>query len=781
MKRGRFINGILKRGGSLQGQPIFILSISVIGLSGIVAQVMLLRELLVSLYGNELTIGIILANWIISEGLGAILLGRLIERVKDKINVFIMLQVVFSLILPAAIYFCRTFKTLSGVPYGQGIGLGAIFLSSFLIILPVGFCHGGLFACLCKLGASYTKERELSLGKVYFWETIGSIAGGLAFTYIFARYFNSFQAALLITIANLAICIFFLGKNKPAYKYAVILLIIVVCYLYPSGIVNAIHRFSLKEQWKPHNLVDYRNSVYGNIAVTEEGGQSTFFYNGLPIITTPYPDITFMQEFGNLPLLFHGNPGDILIIGAGAGGLINEAIKHPLNKIDYAELDPLIIRILEKHPSALTNRELSDKRVRIIPQDGRFFVYNSRNKYDVIMIGLSNPSELSTNRFFTAEFFFSLKMRLNPQGVIAFWLPGSSSYIGPDLKDLNGCILNAAKTAYPYLRVIPGDYNIVMASGDSGINKVDAALVYGRLIKRNIKTAILTSKYLEYRLSGERITWFNRAMAGATKEINYDLAPFAVFQALIIWSKQFSSHFVYILESLKGLQLRHIFMIIACLALLVNFLFRRSILKAGVGYAILTTGFYGMTANLILIFSFQAFYGYLYYNIGLLLSLFMAGIALGSIYITGNLAKIKDPAGCLIVIETLTGVFAFILGLTLLAGSAHARLAPYSTFIILFFIAGLPIGLEFPLAGKIYLEGRQNTGKVAGVLYFLDLFGGWFAGILAGVVLIPVLGVFATCIALVLIKLSSVGLLFMAHIPGASRNCASIAPVGKKG
>ncbi|MGD0335731.1 MAG: hypothetical protein ABSB18_01320 [Candidatus Omnitrophota bacterium] len=763
MKIDKLRSATIKRGGSLQGQPIFILSVSVIGLSGIVAQVMLLRELLISLYGNELTIGIILANWIISEGLGAILVGRLIERVKDKLNVFIILQVAFSLILPAAIYFCRTFKTLSGVPYGQGIGLGEIFLSSFLIILPVSFCHGGLFACLCKLGTSYTKEREFSLGKVYFWETAGSIAGGLAFTYILARYLNSFQIATVIAIANLAICIFFFGKNKPVYKYAVILLIVVIGYLYPAGIVNAIHRFSLKEQWKPHNLVDYRNSVYGNIAVTEENGQSTFFYNGLPIITTPYPDITFMQEFGNLPLLFHNNPGDILIIGAGAGGLINETIKHPLNKIDYAELDPLIIRILERHHSALTTRELSDKRVRVIPQDGRFFVYNSRNKYDVILIGLSNPSELSTSRFFTAEFFFSLKMRLNPQGVIAFWLPGSSSYIGPDLKDLNGCILNAAKTAYSYLRVIPGDYNIVMASGDSGIDKVDAALVYERLIKRNVKAPILTSKYLEYRLSGERIAWFNRAMAGATEKVNRDLMPFAMFETLILWSKEFSGPLVYILEFLKGLQLRHIFIIILIiyLALLSIFRSRRSLLKPGISYAILTTGFYGMTVNLILIFSFQVFYGYLYQNIGILISIFMAGIALGSIYITGNLAKIKDPVGLFIKTEALTGLFACILAL-ILVQLGYMRSSAYLIFMVMFFIAGLPLGLEFPLAGKIYLEGRNNTGEVAGLLYFLDLLGGWFAGLLAGVVLIPVLGVFATCMALALLKLSSVGLLFAA-------------------
>ena len=40
----------------------FVAVILIVGISGIVAQVLLLRELLVSFYGNELIIGIILAN-----------------------------------------------------------------------------------------------------------------------------------------------------------------------------------------------------------------------------------------------------------------------------------------------------------------------------------------------------------------------------------------------------------------------------------------------------------------------------------------------------------------------------------------------------------------------------------------------------------------------------------------------------------------------------------------------------------------------------------------------
>ncbi|MCX5704010.1 MAG: hypothetical protein NT066_05945, partial [Candidatus Omnitrophica bacterium] len=73
-----------------------VLSILIIGLSGIVAQVLILRELLVSFYGNELTLGVILANWVILEALGVFIIGKVIERVKNKINFFLGLQIAFS-------------------------------------------------------------------------------------------------------------------------------------------------------------------------------------------------------------------------------------------------------------------------------------------------------------------------------------------------------------------------------------------------------------------------------------------------------------------------------------------------------------------------------------------------------------------------------------------------------------------------------------------------------------------------------------------------------------
>ena len=54
------------------------------GFSFTVTQGLLIRELLVAFFGNELAIGLILGNWLILEAIGSGLLGRTADRWRGK-------------------------------------------------------------------------------------------------------------------------------------------------------------------------------------------------------------------------------------------------------------------------------------------------------------------------------------------------------------------------------------------------------------------------------------------------------------------------------------------------------------------------------------------------------------------------------------------------------------------------------------------------------------------------------------------------------------------------
>ncbi len=509
-----------------------IFAICVIGASGMIAQILLLRELLITFNGNELSIGIILANWLILESIGAFFLGKRIEKIKRQVEAFICFTLLFSLSFPIGVYLARILKEIIGIAAGEGLGLLPMFYSSFIILLPISLSHGVLFTFGCKIYSLYSRQQDAaSIGKVYIFETLGTVAGGVAFTYLLIPYFHSIQIALGVSLVNFILCILLLGPfryNAQILRTKFLNIILVISLLFTGLLIfgagaDKIHWFSIKQQWPGQQVVYYQNSIYGNVAVTKRDEQWTFFSDGIPIITTPTPDITFVEEFVHFPMLSHPDPKEILVISGGAGGVINEILKHPVMRVDYVELDPLLLKAIVRFPTLLTEAELNDPRVNIKYMDGRFFVQKVLHKYDLVLVGLSNPQDLQINRLFTKEFFSLVKNRLKEEGILVISLPGSLTYLSGELKNLNACILNTLKNVYPHILIIPGDdINLFLASAFKGVSQIDALKLNQRLKIRNLKVSLLTPAYIEYRLAPRWRDWFLKSLKSGTEKINLD-------------------------------------------------------------------------------------------------------------------------------------------------------------------------------------------------------------------------------------------------------------------
>ena len=754
-------------------------SFLITGLSGIAAQIILLRELLISFLGNELTLGIILANWLVLVAIGSLVIGKTVEKVKRKIEVFVFFQLLVCVALPFAIYLSRIFKNILLATPGEGLGFAPIFYSSFLILLPVALPQGARFTYGCKLYSQLIKEDAPSIGKVYVLESIGSIVGGLLMTFLLIQYLNSFEIAFIISLMNTLVSIFLLWpKTKPfhpAFQTTLwilsILLSLVFAYSLLSQTSNAIHQSSIQSQWRNLNVIHNENSHYGNITVTKSGEQFTFFTNGVPTITTPVPDIASIEDFVHFPMLFHEKPESLLILSGGAGGMIHEVLKYPVRRVDYVELDPLLLKLIQKFSTPLTQSELSDPRVRIHYTDDRFFINRTRDRFDLIFIGLPPPQDLQTNRLFSSEFFSIAKGKMNADGIIVLTLPGSLTYISPELKALNGCISETLKAVFRSVRIIPGDTNLYLASDSRKLERVTSAEIVKRFEDRKIKTSLFTKGYLEFRLHEQWLKWFFEPTGRKEVRINSDFRPIGVFFSLSYWNALFSPSLAEIFKSFErfSLQISIFFIILWTLLMSLVFVKRPSLSGQFVPYAIFTTGLAGMIFNLAIIFTFQTFYGYLYHQIGLLIAIFMFGVALSSFYMSRHLEGIERDSHLFLKMEIVIILFSFLFPFVLSVLPRYLErtalsLLVYPLFLIMSFLSGACIGLQFPLASKIYLAlpGKKRTvGHTAGVLYGADLLGGFLGGLFGGILLLPVLGLKESCFMMGLVKMSSLALLFI--------------------
>jgi spermidine synthase len=193
----------------------FSVAILVKGFSGLVAQILLLRELLIVFSGNELSIGIILANWLILGAFGSYVLGKRAERSKYPLEAFAVLTVLFSLSLLAAIYLTRILKVAMGISIAESIGFVPMLFSSLVVLSAASILQGALFTYSCRIYSLFSGPRASSVGSVYVYETVGTIVAGIACTYLLIPYFDSFQAVTGLALLNFAVCLVLLA---PSWK-----------------------------------------------------------------------------------------------------------------------------------------------------------------------------------------------------------------------------------------------------------------------------------------------------------------------------------------------------------------------------------------------------------------------------------------------------------------------------------------------------------------------------------------------------------------------------------
>ncbi len=737
------------------------LAVIVKGFIAIVMQIIIIREFLIIFSGNELSLGIILFNWLFLEALGSGWLAKLFSKVKDNQRAYLVLQIFISLSLPLTIWLSRTTKANLGIFYGEAVNLPQMFLISFITLLGFSILDGLQFFFACRLFSDKPADRNIT--QAYILEALGMLLGGVVFTYIFLPLFNSFQIAFLLAglagIAALYLNFAAKIKYKIIFSSSLIFLLALNLGLFATGKIDILQKQSLQKQFPKQKVLDYQNSIYGNVTVTQEQNQLTFFSNGVPAVVSPVTDIALAEEFVHFTLLHHPRPQNILLIGQGAG-FLNEMLKEPVNKVDYAELDPLIIREIKKFSAGSHLLELNNPRVNIIYQDGRRLVKSSKEKYDAIFVNMPGPTTLQSNRLFTREFFTEAKGILKSGGLISIRLPGSLTYLNDELKQLNSCIYKTLSAVYRFVLVIPGDFNLFLASDSLDLSKVPIQTLLSRLKERGFKTHLLTPYSLVLRLDETWRDWFFGQIKDVKNEnyLNQDFKPLGLFYALA---------FIYSLISPKTKSLFSLiprinifFVAIAVLAVLCLIILSnrksKKILNLSLSYLILISGLSGITFELILILAFQVIFGFIYAWVGLLTASFMLGLGAGGLFVSSKLNQPKNNLKIFLKLEFAIIAFSIILPL-LISFLGKLNWGPLLNltkliFLTLSLLAGFILGAEFALANKIYFLQKNREGGESR-LYAYDLTGACLGAIISSAVLIPVCGIWQSAAFIALLKL----------------------------
>jgi len=282
------------------------IALAAAGLTATVAQVLLMRELVATFYGNELLFGLVLAAWLAWVAAGSWGMARIPPLSSPPLSlppalplspplspplggrkggqgqrIFATGLALAAVLLPAQIALVRGVRELLGVTPGAFVELGPMVAAVVLVLAPLCLVGGGLFT----LGTRLTVQQGGAAGQAYAWESAGAVIGGALFSFVLVRWLDPFQTALLVTAIDFIIALNLLKPETWNLKLLLpgsLLLTLTALFVGPP-----LHATTLRWQWS--DLAFAGDSAYGRLTVQARDGQRAFFENGLLAFETRPP------------------------------------------------------------------------------------------------------------------------------------------------------------------------------------------------------------------------------------------------------------------------------------------------------------------------------------------------------------------------------------------------------------------------------------------------------------------------------------------------------------
>lgn len=736
-------------------------ALALTGFTAIVVQVLLLRELMVAWRGNEMSFSVALSVWLALTGLGGIAFAALRRRRFTHVSLAGGLLTVGAL-APVALMTARFARQALGVHAGEIVGVWPLVVAAAASLAPFTFAAGFLFPMAVSVLSRGRPTPGRAIGEVYILEALGAVAGGLAVSVLLLPRWDPVRIACLATAVDAAAALALAavgrstadgprapGRLRTACAAALVLAVVLTG---PPGAL--LDGWTVRLQWRELGFRSQTNSIYGRIVTAAEGTQKSVYESGVLVASSP--DRLSAEEAVHLPMLEHPSPGRVLLLGGGLGGAVQEILKHPsVEAVDYVELDPELPRAARREFGDDVVPGLDDPRVTLHFADARFFVKRAQGPYDVVVVNVPDPTTAQLNRFYTVEFLREVRAILSPGGVVGLALTSSENYVSAELADVLACVRNTLVEVFPTVAAIPGDPTHLIAGDPGDYVTRDPLVLASRIAERNLDVVYVRDYYLFDRLRQERLELLDESIARSSAPLNSDTVPSGYFLSLIAWNRQLGGVAGILSAAPRYVTLPHFVLAAVVLGLLLAgpaLSARRAVhaLRRNVLAAIVVVGATEISIEIAALLAFQSLYGYVYYRMAIIVAAFMGGLAVGG-WFGMRAARAGAGGRSFALLQLGITLVPVLLGATIvaIAGLPPDELETWAIYFPVIVVASAVLaGMQFPLAGKLYLRRGQEPGAIGGRLYGADLLGSAVGATAVGVLVLPILGILGTMLAL---------------------------------
>jgi len=701
-----------------------------LGFYSIGGQVLLLRELVSSLNGDELFIGTALFGWLVSVATGAYLGGTTRLGVRST-----TLFITGVFVLPIMIVIARLSPLTVSSVIGEVIPFSTATLISIVMMLPPGIVSGWLFASITREGRAPTA----SIVQVYLFEGIGAFVGGVLITVLAGGIVSTLEMAVLLGAVVMV-------GILPAYRKRKALLTIfaAVSILALSLVVHrTVSRFDCYidgVKYESYQVEKSFDTHYAHQAILWRDGSLILLTDNT--VEAAYPDLLTAENLLIPPLLYKPAAQKILFIGRAEFGIVQLA-EH-LQRLSITALDPR--RILS---SVIDDVILMPNGINRIDNDPMAFFTRRQatDKYDIIIMNTGGLDSYKNSRLLTKRFLTMVRSSLTPGGLV--YLPtryDTDRYITAEQRALLSIIYNVLRESFNHVALWPGSMTLLFSS-DAPVLDIPYDSIINRLASLEYAPQFISENYLYDRLDEFRMERLREAVSYSDQVNSLD-RPLIPYYQVIYRAKTttFDRHVVSFILSRPawtvGIPLLiFLFFVLAGVG-------RRKKKRYGL-FLYFTAGLVSLALELISFYVYQSSAGSLYAEMAALIGAFMLGLAFGTYYSVrvGRRGRLEYPA------------LLMLLAATVLFLATYDRINPQVLLfyhVCFLFVVAAATGSLFVAATNRYYPTGSETNRGTG--YACELIGSSFGALFSTTILLPVIGLWWLLVALaVLVVLAFVG------------------------
>ena len=398
-------------------------------LSGFVAlalEVLWTRELTIVFLSSTYSFTVVVITFLVGLTLGSLWISRigpsyssgasLIYRLEYGIALSTLVSIPLLRYLPQKLYIQAV--TAQTISWSNEIFFN--FIISFAVIILPTFLMGAVFPVVCALYTRSSGQVGASVGKVYAYNTVGSIAGTLTAGFILIPLWGVHHSIILMSALSFIIAAIVLINFHQQHIWKIWHSLFAAAYLFLFLL------FIMKgDGFRPlppdATVLFSREDASAEVKVLKsKPGTVALYINEKQQGGTQVKQSE--RRAGQIPLIFHSRPDTLLIIGLGSGVTLNAVSEDAGKAITCVDLIGSLRQAVYYFRDINGDVLNRTDQVKFIVADGINYLNLVEQNYDLILCDIVHPDDVGAGGLFALEFYQKCRARLKAGGFLAQWL-----------------------------------------------------------------------------------------------------------------------------------------------------------------------------------------------------------------------------------------------------------------------------------------------------------------------------------------------------------------------